>query len=507
MARDLPPLRVFISYSWLDKALARRIARRLAQCGADVFLDEDRQTDLAAGDSISATLESEIAQTGVFVVVWTPAAAASAASGGWVAHEIAYAAGSVRLLPLLFWSPKDHPVINDALGIEFDVPHRFEDSFANVVARLFDGLWCEPDASVLARDLTATLAETPSIAGLLGSFTGPGAGRSTVVSPAAVTTLGLPVLGSPDYHALDFALWCVAKLVVSENASARSLAEIEAWRHVFARVLASTGAGFDALLVLVVARPENAMLAMQQVIGPARLIDAALPAAVELHDVVTRTLARSSGGEPPVSTDALWRFFAANRSRLSDEQRLTIARLVDVVGAKGPYNGGPLDLMGELVVEPEFRDAVIQRVRHWVEAGQFDATSQARASLHPRYFYGFVAGMFKSALPVEAGALLDAAAYPRIRSLFRSGDSSRIVLALQWIVDANRLPLHARWVIERAFQDGVYSVEFEAWPHAADISPAGAEVVRALTSLESPDGGPLSSLNRALRQVGLDPIA
>src|SRR3954452_23271524 len=75
---------VFISYSSLDKHLARRIARRLLHSGAQVIIDE---VDLRPGLILAAELQRQIARSTHLIVIWTEASADSP----WVAKEIEFA--------------------------------------------------------------------------------------------------------------------------------------------------------------------------------------------------------------------------------------------------------------------------------------------------------------------------------------------------------------------------------------------------------------------------------
>src|SRR5438132_4266684 len=102
----MPKPRVFISHSSIDKRLARRIARRLAQHGADVILDE---SSFQPGQSLPNTIRGSIESCSHFAVVWTKAAAESVRGhASWIKEEItvAQAHPSISILPLLFIRPE-----------------------------------------------------------------------------------------------------------------------------------------------------------------------------------------------------------------------------------------------------------------------------------------------------------------------------------------------------------------------------------------------------------------
>jgi hypothetical protein len=55
--QEPPGQRAFISHSWKDKALARRIGRRLGHRGACIWIDE---AEMQLGDRLSQRLADEI---------------------------------------------------------------------------------------------------------------------------------------------------------------------------------------------------------------------------------------------------------------------------------------------------------------------------------------------------------------------------------------------------------------------------------------------------------------
>jgi hypothetical protein len=106
--------RVFISYSWVDKPLARRLARRLRHGGVDVFLDE---THLGPGMRLPDMLKQEIRGSSHVFVVWTAAAAAS----HWVAQEVEYASTQPRSRDRrLRFVRRGHCELSLALGLRGD---------------------------------------------------------------------------------------------------------------------------------------------------------------------------------------------------------------------------------------------------------------------------------------------------------------------------------------------------------------------------------------------------
>jgi hypothetical protein len=93
--QESPGQRAFISHSWKDKALARRIGRRLGHRGVWIWIDE---AEMQVGDRLSQPLADEIRASSHLVVVLTAAAVASR----WVAQEIDVAReAGLAIVPLL----------------------------------------------------------------------------------------------------------------------------------------------------------------------------------------------------------------------------------------------------------------------------------------------------------------------------------------------------------------------------------------------------------------------
>src|SRR5262249_31666423 len=166
-----------------------------------------------------------------------------------------------------------------------------------------------------------------------------------------------------------------------------------------------------------------------------------------------------SGSDQFTPYDAASSFLRQYRHRLSLPQKDALFGLVERYG-NGPYPGGPLDLLGELVVDPDFTRVATERVRFWAESGLFDHTDAVRRAESPLLFYGFVASMLRGGLRAEGQHLIEVAC-ARIKKLFRSGRPDTLVAALRWVADMDRLPLVERGCVQRAYEEGVVSAEFE----------------------------------------------
>ena len=95
-------MKAFVSYSSVDKDLARRVAEQIRVRGWDAWIDE---TGLSPGDELAASLAQSLGDADVFVLVLTAASAAS----NWVRYELN------RILPRL---------VNDGVKV---IPLRFDD--------------------------------------------------------------------------------------------------------------------------------------------------------------------------------------------------------------------------------------------------------------------------------------------------------------------------------------------------------------------------------------------
>ena len=96
-------MKVFISYTHSDAALAKKIVATLAAAGLEVW--DDRE--ILPGDNWAEQVAQALKESEAMVVLLTPEATRSR----WVRHEIEYALGekrySKRLIPVLVGDPAD----------------------------------------------------------------------------------------------------------------------------------------------------------------------------------------------------------------------------------------------------------------------------------------------------------------------------------------------------------------------------------------------------------------
>jgi hypothetical protein len=113
--------RAFISHSWSDKALARRLGRRLKHRGIDVWIDEEQ---LAAGQTLPEALRRAIRESSHFIAV----ASNNAKASKWVAAEVREARRArATIVPALVEDVRGWRLLDDYIGLDFRKPLAFED--------------------------------------------------------------------------------------------------------------------------------------------------------------------------------------------------------------------------------------------------------------------------------------------------------------------------------------------------------------------------------------------
>lgn len=130
-------MQIFLSHNSHDKVDARLIATALAKRGAGVWFDE---WNILPGESIAAGIESGLANSDVFLLVWSQRAAES----GWVGAEVrAYlhrrvADASLRIVPVMLDETALPLLISDYLGFKISNPVDFEKVAAGIVGEAND---------------------------------------------------------------------------------------------------------------------------------------------------------------------------------------------------------------------------------------------------------------------------------------------------------------------------------------------------------------------------------
>jgi hypothetical protein len=121
--------RIFISYSRLDRDFARRLAKSLAELGADVWIDYE---DIAAGRKWSSAIQEGLDTSDGLLVVISPDSMASSN----VEDEWQYFLDSGKpVIPILYKAAKFHFQLHRLQYIDFS-NQRFGDSFGKLLDEL-----------------------------------------------------------------------------------------------------------------------------------------------------------------------------------------------------------------------------------------------------------------------------------------------------------------------------------------------------------------------------------
>ena len=514
---------VFISYSSADRHLARRVTRRLVHGGARIIIDE---ADLRPGVFLDEELKRQIRLATHLVVIWTEAAANSQ----WVAQEIEFAtsAPKLRVIPFLVLPPgRDTPVWN-LLGVPFPCSYRFEKAFENLRKAILPEDTGTVAEGTFRDDLSAIVAAVPRIARILrnpvenlnnsfGITFPPEMGGADLEQQnranlknafkawraESVSVRGLPAAGEPEYHALDFALWCAAHLVLlrREAMTSRTPIEFNAYPGIFAKVFGATQAGYEALIALLTVYPGLASDALHPLIESSGVHDSSIPGVISLFEETVAICQADPGSKDQFTPyGSLTWFLTNNLGRLSREQKFRFFHLIDAY-EQGPYPGPPLDVLGVLCKDPELTNDVVELLRVWVGDGLFDQVNPQRRSDSPALVYGFLADLFKAGLRKEAEPIVGAL-QERIKKLFRSAEDSNLVTALRWISKADRLPLQDRRMIDKPYSEGVFSSEFEQSPHAKLVGSLARRLLDSVTRNEDLSDDGETTVDSRLREAG-----
>ena len=504
---------VFVSYSWHNKSLGRRMARRLAHLGVNVTFDE---TEFESGQALTAKIQQELRSSTHMVVIWTAEAAAST----WVQREIQYAAGlgadGPVVIPLLVVPPGADSLVADRVGVQYFTPYRFERAFKQLAEAITCRAPIRGTPAQLIENLAAVFSEAPRLARLLKNPVEEQHARLTRERGLAafdldmefrqeslktltetfeawqnlnMSLLGLPNASDPDYHALDFALWCSVYAVLDKRGelSLSGLLPIELGPYpaIFARVFGATQAGYDALVVLLGEYPNLGLDVMNELTAANRVADESLAGVIDLFEIALKFVNDTSGRDQYAPHAPAASFFRRNRRRLSMAQKESLVGLIETYG-NGPYPGAPLDLLQEMFIDPDLTKMVVERVTGWIDGGLFDGPDSVRRATSPLLFYGFVKALLQQNVRSEVANFLKHA-HGRIRKLFRSAKPALLVSALNWIADAEVLPLPERGFVREAYLAGVVSSEFEQAEHSALIRSLAERLVRSVTSEEEVD--------------------
>jgi TIR domain len=132
------PASAFLSHSWKDKPLARKLARHLSSFGVRVWLDE---AEIKIGDSLIQKIRSAIDEVDYVVALLSP----QSCDSEWVTRELDIAMNQeiegrrVKVLPLLASRCSIPGFLQGKLYADISSPQKFKQAIPMLLDRLEAG--------------------------------------------------------------------------------------------------------------------------------------------------------------------------------------------------------------------------------------------------------------------------------------------------------------------------------------------------------------------------------
>ncbi len=341
---------LFISHNHNDKAIARRVARRIGVYGIQVWLDE---RELRIGDALGSAIESQI-QTSDFLLV---IATSSAANSVWVKREVSFARDCKPPKPicsLFVENLQTHYLFSENLGVDATDPHHFEGAVLKIAEAIVGIPLPQPGSKRLAADIEAIRREEPDLAPLIdGCLTGEGLSFTNLESVAQAP-----------FHQLDFVLNALYDLASDDR---RYRVAITA-AYLFAQV----GAGTYAL--------ERHVLAQAGSDGVLRTAVGGKMANPEFDEALNLLSICS-----PPDDQALAGFISENGHRLTASQRNCVVRLV-TYPSRGPFGFASDAAFAAIRQFSDSRDLEIVW-ELWIREGKFDGIDKSDSRPYDLAYY------------------------------------------------------------------------------------------------------------------------
>jgi TIR domain len=321
---------VFISYSHLDKRVARRVVRQLTARGVKVWLDE---RELRVPATLTKLIRDKIQGADALLVI----ASRASADSKWVKQEIDFAEQHGRgVIPLFIETLAKHPRFQDYLGIDGVRPQEFADAVHCLLLQLFDRDVPAADPEVLTAGLRELAEEEPNLAPLiLGCLDSEGLHEN------------MDMVYKVAFHALDYAVNALFELTRDRDIAERA-----------ADIFRKAGAGARALSSWIAATGDGGW-ELTLAVGTRNLEPTLIPTAIKLL----------SNCNPPNNL-ALYNFIEQNAEQLDDAQRRSVVLLVTYPERDTGRLG---DVLGWWALK-KLPDAIdIQNMwTRWVRDGAFD---------------------------------------------------------------------------------------------------------------------------------------
>ena len=291
MIETQPSPTVFISYSHLDKVVARRLLRELTAHGVKAWLDE---RELRVGVALTSSIRAHIEAADALLVI----ASQASADSNWVGQEIDFAKQhSKSVIPLFIEPLSRHERFRDYLGLDGTHPQEFADVIHSFMRDLFLSLDRDvpaADPEVVTAGLRALEKEEPNLAPLINGcldFEGLPLENTDTVREVA-------------FHALDYAVNALFELKPNSHMAYHA-----------ASTFCGAGAGVRALSTWISSTGDGD-LPLVQALGT--FLEPALsPTGIKLLTICN-----------PPNNHALYMFISRNSAQLEDAQRRSVVRLV-----------------------------------------------------------------------------------------------------------------------------------------------------------------------------------
>jgi len=442
--------RAFISHSWSDKALARRLGRRLKHRGIDVWIDEEQ---LAAGQTLPQALRQAIHQSSHFIAVATNNAKASK----WVAAEVREARrAGATIIPVLIEDVRSWKVLDEYIGLDFRNLLAFEDridQLADVLGR--DALRGASSADAVMQDISLVCKERPDLDVL----------RTAIFDPAGKigTQIGSFAVNTPIDHDIEFLLSAAYETAedyrherVAEHA-ARMFAQHGLGLCTVARFLAAGGTDDAQRRRMMATCTEHAKLDRPRI------------------GQVLELFERFS----PDCCMGLYWLLTEHHGSLDAEHKKRCVHLITTPDA-GPQ-AYRMDAAYALMLLPEMRAKAADLWVRWVQLGFFGDRSASPHAYPIHIFFNFMRKAERDNY-TEFGAVRDAYQL-RFRSFMRSAEVDKISVAVAELVEADS----GRYVgtselADEAF-NALYSAQWDELPERVrdDLQTAISPVVKGIS--------------------------
>jgi TIR domain len=417
----------FISHSHVDKAIARRVARRLHAYGVEAWLDE---RELRLGDALGATIEQHIQNSMTMLVITTAAATKST----WVEKELAFATSlepARPICPLFVEDVRNHPLFADHLGLNVMDPHQFERGVLRL-AETVAGLPLPPPLpDRLKEDLDIIGKEEPSLSLLVHDcLAGEGLALNHLDSVAQVS-----------FHSLDYALNALYDLARDEQQHRTA--------HAAASLFARRGVGTYALERYVAAG------------GEAEVLQSAVATQLNRSDF-DAALGLLSLCSPP-NDQALAGFINHNAHLMTNAHHDAVVRLVTQPnrGPKGFTVDAAFSALRHL---PESGD--LRRLwERWISNGRFDGLTEDDAIPDTLAYY--LGEALREDISDMDGIIRTFLAH--VKTLARSTDRTNVETAVDHLAAAaNRQSPLLEQVSEQC-TSALGAAEWDGWAHAQEM--------------------------------------